>query len=72
MIYSALVDKTNEEKSTTELARMALGEDNGSPFAQRIKDAPPLKKFSLPKFNIFDGRFDPADHIRHYKQMMAY
>ena len=72
MIYSAIVDKKVDGKSTTELAKKALGEDQGSPFTQRIQDALPPKKFGQPKFNIYDGRSDPADHVRHYKQMMAY
>ena len=55
MIYSAIADKKADGKSITELAKKALGEDNGSPFTQRIQDAPPPKKFGQPKFNIYDS-----------------
>ena len=72
MIYSAIADKKADGKSTAELAKKALGEDNGSSFTQRIQDASPPKKFGQPKFNIYDDRSDPADLVRHYKQMMAY
>ena len=43
-----------------------------APLLHRIQDAPPLKTFGQQKFNIYDGRTDPADHVRHYKQVMAY
>ena len=41
MIYSAFADKKVDGKSTVELARMAMGEDQGSSFRQIIQDAPP-------------------------------
>lgn len=72
MIYSAINDKRVEGRTTTKLARRALGEDQGSPFTQRIQDAPLSKKFSHQKFNTYNGRSDPANHVRHYKQVMAY
>ena len=36
MIYSAFEDKKADGKSTVELAKKSLGEDNGSRFIQRI------------------------------------
>ena len=55
-----------------DIANKSLGEQNGSPFTSRITYAPPPKKFSMPKFNIYNGRTDPADHVRYYQQVMAY
>lgn len=72
MIYSAIDDKKADGRITTELKRKALGNDQRSPFTQRIQDSLPPNKFSQQKFNIYDGCSDPADHVRHYKQVMAY
>ena len=72
MIYFAITYKKVDGKSTVELARKAFGEDQGSLFTQKIQDALPPKKFGQPKFNIYDGRSDPAHHVRHYEQVMAY
>lgn len=44
----------------------------GSQFSQRIVDAPSPKKFSIPKFNVYNGRTDLDDHVRYYEQIMAY
>lgn len=72
MIYSTIADKKVDGKSIAELASKALGEDQGSPFTHRIQDTPPPKKFGQQKFNIYNGSLDPADHVRHYKQVRAY
>lgn len=72
MIYLAVDDKRVDGRTTTELARKALGVDQGSPFTQRIQDASPPKKFGQQNFNTYDGRSDFVDHVRHYKQVMAY
>lgn len=72
MTYSGIADKKVDGRTTTELGRKALGEDQGSPFTQRIQDAPTPKKFGQQKFNIYVGRLDLADHVRHYKHVMAY
>lgn len=50
-----------------DLAKNSLGEQNGSHFTLRIAYAPPPKKFSIPKFNIYNGRIEPADHVRYYQ-----
>ena len=49
-----------------------MGEQSGSPFTQRIVDAPPSKKFSSPKFTVYNGRTDPVDHVYYNQQVMAY
>lgn len=72
MIYSAIDDKQVDDRTTTELAMRMLGEDQGSPFTQRIQDALSSKRFGQQKFNIYDGHSNPADHVRYYKQVMAY
>lgn len=72
IIYSAIADKKIDGQSTAKLARKALGEDQASPFTKRIQDAPPPKKFGQQKINIYDNRSDTVDHVRHYKQVMAY
>ena len=53
------------------LARKSLGGQNSSPLAQQIADAPPPKTFFAPKFSVYNGRTDPADHVRYYQQVMA-
>lgn len=65
--YSAIADKKIDEKTTTELVRIV--EDY---FTQRIHDALPPKKFGQHKFNIYDCHSYPADHVCHYKQVMAH
>ena len=55
-----------------DLAKKSLGEESGSPFNPKIVDALPPKKFSMPKFNVYNGRTDPANHVRYYQQVMAY
>ena len=50
----------------------ALVEKQCSPFTRRITKAPPLQKFSPPKFNVYNGRLDSADHVRYYKHVMVY
>lgn len=71
-----LIDSTVAGKAIAntlwDLAKKSLGEQNDSPFTQRIVDALPPKKFSMPKFKIYDGRIDPTDHVRYYQQTMAY
>ena len=71
-----MIDKAATGRTTVqtprELAKKSLGQQNGSPFTQRVVDAPPPRKFSVPKFTVYDGKSDPADHIRYYQQVMAY
>ena len=55
-----------------DLAKKSLGEQNGSPFTTRIIETSPLRKFLMPKFNVYNGQTDPADHVRYYQQVMAY
>lgn len=68
-----LIDVIIAEKAIThtpgDLAKMSLGEQNGSPFTQRIAEAPPPppKKFTMPKFNIYNRRTDLADHLIYYQ-----
>lgn len=73
LIYSALDDKNISDAWTiTELARNALEEEHVSPFTQRIINAPPPKKFSPPKFIVYNSRSDLVDYVCYYKQVMAY
>lgn len=59
-------------RTTKELVKKALREEQGSAFTQRIADALPPKKSSLPKFNVSNSLSKPAGHVRYYKQIMAY
>ena len=42
------------------------------PHSHKIADVPSPKKFSAPKFNIYNDRTDHADHVKYYQQVMAY
>ncbi|KAF5934401.1 hypothetical protein HYC85_030572 [Camellia sinensis] len=46
-------------------------EDQHDPFVRRIARATLSKKFKAPSFTFYDGKSDPTDHIRHYKQAMT-
>ena len=46
-------------------------EDQHEPFVRRITRAVLPKKFKAPSFTLYDGKSDPTDHIRHYKQAMT-
>lgn len=70
-IYSAIADKGTDGKTTIELARRSLGEDHGFPITQMIQVALHPKKFGQQKFNIYDGHSNSANHVHHYKQVMA-
>lgn len=59
-------------RTTKELVKKALREEQGSAFTQRIADALPPKKSSLPKFNVYNSLSKSAGHVRYYKQIMAY
>lgn len=71
-----LIDSTVARKAIPHtpryLARKSLRDQRSSPFTQRIADVPPSKKFYAPKFNIYNGRLDPANHVRYYQQVMVY
>lgn len=54
-----------------DLAKKILGEKSGSPFTQRIADAPLYKKFYLLKFNVYNSWTDPTNQIKYYQQVMA-
>ncbi|KAF7120025.1 hypothetical protein RHSIM_Rhsim13G0105900 [Rhododendron simsii] len=44
-----------------------------SPFTDAIKNARPLKNFTLPKFNQYDPKTgDAIAHLIHYQQMMSF
>lgn len=44
-----------------DLSNKSLCEQNESIFTPKIAYAPPPKKFSMPKFNIYNGQTDSAD-----------
>ena len=48
-----------------------MDEDQHDPFVRRIAKAVLPKKFKAPSFTLYDGKSDPTDHIRHYKQAMT-
>ena len=65
-LISSTVDGKAIPHTLRDLARKSLGEHNGSPFSQRIADAPPPKKFSAPKFTVYNRRIDPTNHVWYY------
>ena len=42
-----------------------------TPFAQHILMYKPLRGYTIPKFVMYDGTYDPFDHLMHYRQMMT-
>lgn len=59
-----------EAKTARDLAKKALGKRQ-SPFTARIVNVEPLRKFTLPKYPVYDGKSDPAHHVRAYDQAMT-
>ena len=41
-----------------------------TPLGQHILDYDPPRGFSIPPFAMYDGSFDPYDHMLHYNQAM--
>ncbi|RVW66361.1 hypothetical protein CK203_065176 [Vitis vinifera] len=41
-----------------------------TPFTQHILMYEPLRGYIIPKFIMYDGTYDPFDHLMHYRQMM--
>ena len=37
------------------------------PFTQHILMYEPLKGYTIPKFIMYDGTYDPFDHLMHYQ-----
>ena len=71
LIYSTVAGKAVAH-TLRDLAKKSLGEQNDSPFTPRIIETSPLKKFLMPKFNVYNDWIDPTDHVRYYQQVMAY
>ena len=42
------------------------------PFAQHILMYEPPKGYTIPKFVLYDGAYDPFDYLMHYQQMMMF
>ena len=49
----------------------ALRQISKSPFFRRINKAKFPHRFSQPTFTIYNGRFDPVEHVSHFNQKMA-
>ena len=45
----------------------ALDLVSSSPFSEEIECAELLKKFTTPRFEVYDGQTDPIAHISHYQ-----
>ena len=72
MLIDKVVLGRTAAQTPRELARKSLGQQSGSPFTPKVVHTQPPKKFLVPKFTVYDGKSDPADHIRYYQQVMAY
>ena len=42
-----------------------------TPFTQHILMYEPPRGYTIPKFVMYDGTYDPFDHLMHYWQMMT-
>ena len=42
-----------------------------SPLSLEIEMGEPLKKFSIFKFNLYDGWTNPYDHLSNYRHLMV-
>ena len=54
-LIDSIVARKAVAPTSRDLAKKSLGAQNGSPFTQTIANFPPPKKFSMPKFNIYNG-----------------
>ena len=71
MILNAVENHGKKEAVTArDLARKALGKERQSPFTARIVETEPPRKVTMPKYPLYDGKSDPAHHIRAYDQLM--
>ena len=71
MIVNTVENHGKKEAVTArDLARKALGKKRQSPFTARIVNAEPPRKFTMPKYPIYDGKYGPAHHVRAYDQAM--
>jgi len=52
--------KKREAKTAKDLAKKALRNERQSPFIARIVNVEPLRKFTMPKYPIYDGKSDLA------------
>ncbi|KAF5933700.1 hypothetical protein HYC85_029871 [Camellia sinensis] len=59
------LDRTIHQRKHRALDRLV-----SSPFFPEIEAMRPSKKFTSPKFTLYDGKSDPLMHISHYRQMM--
>lgn len=49
-----------------------LDDDNDNlPFSQEIRNAPMLNHFTLPKIPKYNGKGDPAKHLKNFKTHMG-
>lgn len=60
-----------EARTAQDLAKRALGKKRHSPFTSQIVNAEPPRKFTMPKYPVFDGKSDPTHHVRAYDQAMT-
>ena len=42
-----------------------------TPFSLDVEGMDPLKKLTMPKFTLYNGKFDPRSYTSHVGQMMA-
>ncbi|GMP56304.1 hypothetical protein CsSME_00020849 [Camellia sinensis var. sinensis] len=59
------------DRSIHQQERHALDRLVSTPFSPEIEAVEPPRKYSPPKFILYDGKTDPLTHISHYRQMMS-
>lgn len=74
MIRVEVADKMIGSRARTikDLAKKALKEEKWSPFSKRIAEASHSKKFSHPKFMVYNVRLELTTHVIHYKLVMVF
>ncbi|GFY85419.1 hypothetical protein Acr_04g0001570 [Actinidia rufa] len=72
MVLVVVRKKPRRRKAPRSGARDLMDLDSQGPrHGKREEEAELLKKFTMPKFNLYDGRINPYDHLSHYNQMMV-
>ena len=55
----------------TKVMKKALSQISKSPFTRGIEKAKLPRRFHQPTFTMYNGRTDPVEHVRQFKQKMA-
>ncbi|XP_028071749.1 uncharacterized protein LOC114274078 [Camellia sinensis] len=59
------------DRSIHQQEHRALDRLVSTPFSPEVEAVEPPRKYSPPKFILYDGKTNPLTHISHYRQMMS-